>query len=183
MPRRLTPPRPGLLAAALVLCTLHPHAEDVTESRLKAAFVLKVPQFVEWPRPAVEGRPTIDICVAGPDPFVSELHELLTSDDDLAGRPLAVRQIERSQELADCHLLVLNGSSNGRKALLAAASNRPILTVGDTATFLDDGGIVEMRMVDGRVRFEIDEGAARRVGLRISSQFLRLALAVRGGPA
>jgi hypothetical protein len=58
-----------------------------------------------------------------------------------------------------------------------------VLTVSDDQKFLDQGGIVRLRQVDGRLRFDIDAGAARRAGLRISSQMLQLAATVRGGPA
>ena len=37
-----------------------------------------------------------------------------------------------------------------------------------------------LRLVDGRVRFDVNVGAAERVGVRFSSQLLRLAVNVRG---
>jgi hypothetical protein len=57
------------------------------------------------------------------------------------------------------------------------------LTVGDSDQFLNAGGIIVLRMVNRRVRFEVDVSAARDAGLRISPQLLDLALAVRGGPS
>jgi hypothetical protein len=57
----------------------------------------------------------------------------------------------------------------------------PILTVGDDSRFLDEGGDIQLKIVAGRVRFEVNAAAASRVGLKISSQLLQLALAVRGG--
>ena len=49
-------------------------------------------------------------------------------------------------------------------------------------TFIDEGGIVALRMINGRVRFDINVEAANQAGLRLSSQLLQLALSVRGGP-
>jgi len=155
-------------------------AEVVPEARLKAAFVSKFPQFVEWPRQVLDGRQALDVCVAAPDPFGADLAELLAGET-ANGRPLALRRIESAAEVPQCHLLFLPARPEGRHPLLAAAAARPILTVGDSPGFLDEGGMVGLRVVNGRVRFEIDEAAARRTGLRISSQLLRLALAVRGG--
>jgi hypothetical protein len=66
------------------------------------------------------------------------------------------------------------------RALLQTAASRPVLTVSDDPHFLDQGGIVQLRVVQGRLRFDIDAGAAKRVGLQISSQLLRLAVSVRG---
>jgi hypothetical protein len=155
-------------------------AQGSAEDRLKAAFVSKFPQFVEWPADAVNGRTTIDVCVAAPDPFGADMQELIAGET-VSGRALAARHVETASEIATCHVLFLPSRPNGRHPLLAAAARRPILTVSDDPRFLADGGIVALRVVDGRVRFEIDDNAARRVGLRISSQLLRLGLSARGG--
>jgi hypothetical protein len=82
--------------------------------------------------------------------------------------------------VATCCSSQLDRGSTARPCWRAAAL--PILTVGDYGTFLDEGGIVKLLIIDGRVRFEVDLATAGRVGLRLSSQLLQLALNVRGGP-
>jgi hypothetical protein len=64
---------------------------------------------------------------------------------------------------------------------MARFASLPTLTVGDYPEFLNEGGVVYLRMVGGRVRFEVNVAAARRSGLHLSSQLLRLAMAVHGG--
>jgi hypothetical protein len=65
---------------------------------------------------------------------------------------------------------------------LVSAQQTPVLTIGESTTFLDEGGLINLRLVDGRVRFDVNVDAANRVGVRFSSQLLRLALSVRGQP-
>jgi hypothetical protein len=96
---------------------------------------------------------------------------------------MRVRDVSTPVELDTCHLLFVPSRAPDRKALLARSHALPVLTIGESPSFLDEGGIVNLRLVDGRVRFEIDVGASSRVGVRFSSQLLRLALNVRGGPA
>ena len=50
-----------------------------------------------------------------------------------------------------------------------------VLTVGDTDDFTTNGGIVQFKINDARVRIEIDAEGAGRANLRISSQLLSLA--------
>ncbi len=150
------------------------------ESRLKAALLSKFPQFVEWPGPAIEGRATLDVCVATPDPFGADLQDLL-GGEQVNARALALRHVATAADVDGCHLLYLPDRGHGPHPLLGAAADRPVLTVSDAPNFLDDGGMVALRVVGDRVRFDIDASAARRVGLRISSQLLRLAVSVRGG--
>ncbi len=78
-------------------------------------------------------------------------------------------------------MLFLPSRASGRHPLLDDARSRPILTIGDDDRFLDDGGIIRLRVVEGRVRFDVNAAAAQQAGLRISSQLLQLALSVRGG--
>lgn len=158
-------------------------AQRSLEDRIKAAIVSKFPQFVEWPPAALTGRTTIDLCVSSADPIRSELEDL-TSGETLAGRPLAVRMVHADQDVEGCHVLFIRAAAvPSSRALLQRARALPVLTVSDDPRFLDEGGIVRLRQVDGRLRFDVDAATAERAGLRISSQLLQLAVTVRGGPA
>jgi hypothetical protein len=176
-----------LLAPALLLVaalSTQPAAAQHSgpEYALKAAFVSKFPHFAEWPESALANRNTIDVCVAKPNPFGEALSELIAGEH-LGERALNVRYIDGPALLPGCHVLFIpSRPSIDRKVLLSRAAALPILTVGDYASFLDEGGIVKLLMVDGRVRFEVNVATAGRVGLRLSSQLLQLALNVRGGP-
>lgn len=56
-----------------------------------------------------------------------------------------------------------------------------MLTVSETDHFLEAGGIINFVHEDGRVRFEINEPAAQRAGLKISPQLLALATRTEAG--
>jgi hypothetical protein len=169
----------GCVLAVAIGAVARTSAQSAT-SRLEAAFVSKFPQFVEWPAAAIEGRTSIDVCVAQPDPFGADL-DALVAGETLNGRPLAARRVDREGDVSACHVLFIP-SQNEKQAnpLLQKAGPLPILTVSDDPRFLDDGGIVRLRIVDGRVRFDVNAAAARRSGLRLSSQLLQLAVEVRG---
>lgn len=151
----------------------------VLESRLKAAFVSKFAQFVEWPSDALAGRQTLDLCVATDGGAERDL-DALVAGERVSGRPLVVRRITQDGEVDRCHLLFLPASDGSHAPLLRRASVRPIVTVGDEPAFLDHGGLIRLRAVDGRIRFDINARAAQRVGLRVSSQLLSLAATVLG---
>ncbi len=152
------------------------------EYRLKAAFVSKFPSFASWPDSALANRTAVEVCVARPNPFGQSLDELLVGER-VHGKPLVVRTVDGPEAVTTCHVLfVTHVGFNERRAFLAKVATLPVLTVGDYPTFLDEGGIVNLRLVDGRIRFDIDLGAANRAGLRLSSQLLQLAFSTRGGP-
>jgi hypothetical protein len=167
----------ALTLAVIASSPLAAQTDPASEDRLKAAFVYRFPQFVEWPAGALDGRETLDICVVGPNPFGSTLDELVAGES-LNGRRLAVRHLTVAQPIDGCRVLYVAGEN--RRPLLSRVADQPILTVGDSSTFLDDGGIIRLTLVDRRVRFEVNALAAERARLRLSSQLLRLATLVRG---
>jgi hypothetical protein len=174
-------PRSLLIGVAAVICVPgHPAAQSASdEYRLKAAFVYRFPQFVEWPEAAVQDSRTLDLCVLQPNPFGSDL-ENLVNGESLNGRPLRVRVIASVDALTGCHALFAGARGDTAAAVLKAAVGRPVLTIGETDRFLEAGGIILLKVVERRVRFEVNTTNAQKAGLRISAQLLGLAAAVRG---
>jgi hypothetical protein len=151
------------------------------EYRLKAAFVLRFPQFVEWPMDALDGEGTFDLCVLDPDPFGPALSEMV-SGEVLGTRPMTVRRIRPADPFDGCHVLYIPARATRREAILQRLTMKPILTISDAPRFLDEGGIVQLRLDSSRVRFDVSTAAAGRAGLRISAQLLQLAGSVRSRP-
>jgi hypothetical protein len=53
-----------------------------------------------------------------------------------------------------------------------------VLTVTETAEALEQGSIMNFRIVDSKVRFEISLPAADQAGIKLSSRLLALAVKV-----
>jgi hypothetical protein len=181
----------GLRAPAFLLVALYLSAgpdstiqaqNTSTEYRLKAAFVYQFPQFVEWPATSWQGATGVQLCILQPNPFGREL-EALVRGESLHGRPFVIREITGPDGVSGCHLLFIRGAAPAGGEVLKAARGSSVLTVGEDERFLDEGGIIALRIVERRVRFEVSAAAAQKARLRISSQLLSLALSVRGGPS
>ena len=57
-----------------------------------------------------------------------------------------------------------------------------MLTVSDAARFAQTGGMVELFIEDGRMRFAVNVDALQRARVRLSSRVLALAKIVRDDP-
>lgn len=159
--------------AALLLVLTLGHAAAIAQAvsqeyRVKAAYLYNFLKFVEWPD---EGQAPLTICVAGRNPFGTVLHDLVR-DQVVSNRPIAARIILEPE--AGCHIVfVPNGAATD--AYLRAARGQSTFTVGESNTFLQQGGIANFYVERGSVRFEIDAAAAERARIRISSRLLQLA--------
>jgi len=171
------------LAVAWLLCA-DLVAQDATprpEYQLKAAVVSKFAEFIDWPDAAFAGRPAFELCVVRPNPFGNTLAALLNGAS-IHGRPVATTEIADARAIGTCHVLVIPTlPSSQQREILTRTATLPVLTVGDSPKFLDDGGIIGLRVVNGRIRFDVSLTAATRAKLKVSSQLLSLALSVRGG--
>jgi hypothetical protein len=159
--------------AAVVLCAgaAVASAQEVPlEYRVKAAYLFNFTKFVEWP-PAAVPVETFNICIAGRNPFGTALSATLVGEN-VRGLPLTNRIVDPSA-VASCHVLFVPRTVTAAPYLRAAAM-APVLTVGESPAFLEQGGAINFVLEDGRVRFEINQGAAERAGLRISSRLLQL---------
>ena len=108
----------------------------------------------------------------------------------IEGKPLGARVfhvllISQPQEIQGCNILFLSRDEALRQsATLKSLHGMPVLTVGETANFLTDGGMIRLHLEEGKVRFDINLAAAESSHLQISSRLLLLATSVtRGGVA
>ena len=167
-----------LLLAALVVGAVQgaPQAQDVTrEYRVKAAYLYNFVKYVEWPA-TPKGR--ILICVAGQNPFGTELESLIRNER-VHGVPLATEVIIEAR--TDCDVLFTPSTSN-IPVYLQKAAGLPTLTVGETPRFVQQGGMIGFYTDGVNIRFEINPAAVARGQLRISSRLLQLARIVDPAP-
>jgi hypothetical protein len=156
-----------------------------TEYAVKAAFLYRFADFIDWPESAGGPTPeTVTLCVVGEDPFGFALDELAARGaDSLAdGTRVRVRHVKGLRNGPRCHIAFISNSERARLARhLADATAAHVVTVSDLSHFAADGGVIQFVLEDGRVRFWINRSAAARSGVRISSRLLALARIVEDG--
>jgi hypothetical protein len=165
------------LLIALALMAAPAAAQSRLEYSVKANYLVRFAAFVDWPPRVFAGpQSPVVICIVGRDPFAGSL-DTAARAQTAHGRPLAVRR-PSTAATAGCHIVYVG--QDGGAALTAAANQPGLLVVTDSAA-APERGAIHFVLSDGRVRFHIDQQAAARNGLSISSRLLNLALSVRGG--
>jgi hypothetical protein len=174
----------GLFASGSLETRAQPSTPN--EYEVKAAFLFNFAQFVQWPAAAFPQASTpISIGVLGEDPFGAVLDQVV-QNEAINNRKLIIKRSRQVEDLKTCHLIFICKSEKGRLAqILASLDAESVLTVGETEQFARRGGIINFFFEGKKVRFEINADAARRKGLKISSQLLSLSRIVgpETGPA
>jgi hypothetical protein len=137
----------------LLVCALPVRsAPGLTESELKAVFLLRLPQFVSWPAPTSELSGLLQQIVAA-EPKGREV------------RPLIADQVSTCD--------VVFASVWERES--EQAFEQGVLWVSDRPGFAREGGMVELKRHGARMRLVINLAALESAGLKASSKLLQLA--------
>jgi hypothetical protein len=164
------------LAVALVFDPCGSRSEPLySEGAVKAAYLYRFTQYVEWPRPP---DPPFTIAVMDAPQVASELAHLLPTHP-IDALPAQVRTIHSMSEIGDAAMLYLGpGDPQRLRAEIRAIASRPILVVTDDAAGLSLGGVINFVEISNRIRFEVSTGAAARSKLHVSAELLSVATRV-----
>jgi len=178
--------RRNLLSRALVVLflfhstSLPAQQTKAPESAIKATYLYNFSRFVQWPEDAAAAKGnSFSICVLGEDPLGAALDSIL-SGESIGGKPVLTRRVTKSQDALDCRVLYISSSEEGRlKEILAGLDKSRVLTVSDIPQFSQRGGMIQFVLVGNKLRFEVNLTNAQTAGLTLSSDLLKVAVAVR----
>jgi hypothetical protein len=168
----------SILAGLLASLTNIASAGPAPERAAMAAFLFELPAFIEWPDSAFASpADPFRLCIVGEDPFGTLLEG--TREAQAVGKRAIAIQREKTVSPDDhCQLMYIAGDPGFVTQSLAAVSGRPILTVTDAQT--GDKGIVNFVVAQNHVHLQIDQQAALRSHLNVSSKLLGIATPEQG---
>ncbi|WP_160300756.1 YfiR family protein [Kiritimatiella glycovorans] len=149
------------------------------EYQVKAAFLYNFLLYVEWPETCFKDEQTpFRLMVCGEDPFGAVL--IRAAERGVKQRPLRILHGRQRPEGSRVHAVFIARSEAVRmETLLEEFGRRGVLTVSDAPGFVLRGGMIELVVREGKVRFLVNREAAEHADLEFSSHLLRLAMEVR----
>jgi uncharacterized protein DUF4154 len=153
------------------------------EYRIQAEYLSNFAKFVEWPDDAFAGgNGAFVIGVLGNFRFGVSLSEAVTGKT-VRGRKIKIQIMKPRDNLRECHILFVGGSDKKHLTeTLASLRGASVLTVGESDEFLEAGGTIRFRIVEERIRFEVNLSSAEMARLRMSPQLLAAARSIRNDP-
>jgi hypothetical protein len=162
-----------LLNIALCFLSTVTLAQSTSEYQVEAAFLYNFTKFVEWPGDAFASvNSPLQICVLGHDPFGSDFEQLIV-DKTVDGHRIELAHPDGVPQARACQILFI--ASSQKQQILLGLKGASVLTVGDTAGFVQMGGMINFVLDDNRVRFEINLKATELAHLKLSARLLTVA--------
>jgi hypothetical protein len=150
------------------------------EYQVKAVFLYRFASFVRWPNSVFANRYTpFRICILGDDPFREEI-DITVENESIKGRRIEIQRLSNLAIVNSCQILFISQSqASYLSSILTYLQKKPILTVSDIDTFVEQGGMIQFFKVGRRVRFYIAPDTVKKTGLQVSGNLLRIAKVVR----
>jgi hypothetical protein len=148
-------------------------AAPQTVEQLEAAIVLTFARFVEW-SPADFTSPSAPIIVGVvADAGVALALEAIAEGKNVAGRTIAVKQLQWDSSVAGLHMIFVGETEKRHlELILEGIRSSKIVTVSGVANFGRAGGMISLTVVAGRISFAVNSHATAASAVRLSSSLL-----------
>ncbi|HEX3627939.1 MAG TPA: YfiR family protein [Verrucomicrobiae bacterium] len=171
-----------LLFGVIFMVDPNGQAQDSQPSKyqIEAAFIYNFARFVDWPTQAfTDASSPMTIGIFGKNRFGSTLAQTINGKS-VRGHPLQFKECGSLAEAARCQVLYISDSEKSRLSKdISGLNGASILTVSETDDFIAQGGMIDLKIIDQKMRFDINNSAAKAAGLTISSKLLSLAISVK----
>lgn len=151
----------------------------VLDHQVKAAMLYKFLGYTEWPATSfVSAQSPFRIWVLGTPVIADELREI-TARREINGRAIEIFHATSDRQLERPHLVFV-----GRPAekylprLMSMAEQHSFLIVTENDTGLLNGSAINLRLIDGRIGFDVSLIGAQKSNLKLSSRLLSVAASI-----
>ncbi len=169
-----------LLISFASVCLAAPETDTKKlEYKVKAAYLYNFTKFVKWPDEAFGSSPDspLNICILGKDPFGNAID--LLANKTAKGRKVSVTYLDSIETNETCHVMFVSKSmQKDVELVIEKFAEKNVLTVSDIDGFAVKGGCIRLHVIKGKVRFNINVGAANQANLKVSAKLLELAKVV-----
>lgn len=154
-------------------------AQSFSEYRVKAAYLYNFVKLADWPPSSLPTPPApVVFCVFGGDDDFVDVLRTTTAGKTIAGNPISIKAARSAIELRSCQLVFFRTAEQADvREGIATLIDKGALLVGEQEGFLASGGMINLSLVDGKVRYQVNSEALERAHIRYESSFLAMGAA------
>ncbi len=158
-----------------LLCYLpQSYAESlpIDEYKIKAGYLFNFTKFITWSEGNSE---TFNICIVGNDPFGESIDPI--EQRTAFNQPIKLFRLTAISKEQHCHIVYIGTGVNAKSS---GSNNKNMLTVGEEATFIAQGGMIAFVKRQDKIKLQINLKCLQKSGLKISAKLLEVVEIVGG---
>jgi len=144
--------------------------------KMHTVFIFSFTRYIQWPAAYNGGE--FEIIVLGDSPIVEDL-KAMAQAKKVGDRNIKVTRINSPEEIRKCNILFIPAAQYSQiDQVLTKVTTQSILVVTEEPGLGAKGSNVNFITRDGKLAFELNQGAATRQGLKVSNELSRLAILI-----
>lgn len=169
----------SILAVVTLSITVVAHDDTALEEQVKAAMIFKFLSYVDWPKTAfsVPEEP-LRVWVLGASRIGNELRDAV-AERTVNGRPVDLFAVNGIHEITKPHAVFVGLHAERYLPELARlAEQEAFLIITENSEGLHTGSTINLRLIDGRMGFDVSLTSAQLSNLKLSARLLSVASSV-----
>lgn len=149
---------------------------DTQEYALKAAFIYRFIEYVEWD--SNNNLKTFEIAVLNESPIAEMLTEI-AKDNTVKNKKMHITEYDDINEIGFCNILFVSQDYNGSiEEVISKFSNKNVLIITEHIGYGEKGAHINFLISKNKLKFEVNLTEAKKAGLKLSSQLLEHAMLI-----
>ncbi len=159
--------------ALLCLLFINTNAQTAVE-KVEASFIANFMRYVKWPQQ--ESMKTFTVGVYGKNHnILNELNQSINGKS-IGYATINVIEVYELEDLKKCQVLFIpSGKSSKLKRDLDQIGNNTIMTVTEEQHYTPDYSIINFRIVDNKLTFQLNNEIAKQKKIMVSSKLAQMA--------
>jgi hypothetical protein len=165
-----------VLSLAVFLCTIPTFAQERATHEIHAAMLYNFIKYVQWPNETEPGDFIVGV--------IGEENVFNTLKSWYDGKPkgtkkYVIRKLASAAEAGDCQVVYV-GKSKSREFenIKNSIAGKSVLTITDSNGLGQKGSCINFKVIDGKLKFELNQGVVTSANLKVSGQLTSMAIVI-----
>ena len=164
------------LLIALLAATLGTEAQERPTHEIHAAMLFNFIKYVQWPNEADAGDFVVG--VLGDDEVFNTLKKWYDGKPKGA-KKYAIKNLGSASETTSCQVVYVGKSKNRDfDQIKSSTAGKSVLTITDGNGMGQKGSCINFRVIDGKLKFELNQSTVTGANLKVSTQLSSMAILI-----
>lgn len=165
-----------LVLVSTLIVSASGFAQERPTHEIHAAMLYNFIKYVQWPNEGEAGDFVVG--VLGDDNVFSTLKQWYDGKPK-GGKKYVIKKLSSPAEAPTCHVVYLGKSKNKEfENLKSSISGKSVLTVTDGNGLGEKGSCINFKIVDGKLKFELNQNVVSGSNLKVSGQLSSMAILI-----
>ncbi len=145
-----------------------------SEYKVKAVYIYNIANFVQWQESTFKSDDAnFNIAILGDDDFGNSINIL--KDKKISTHPIKISKIKTLKNVDKFQIIFISKSeTNNLHEIKQNINNKTVLLISDIEDYALKGGHIEIKTVVKKLKLIINNNAALKSNIRISSKLLKI---------